>query len=185
MNRITAWRHRRRISETGQPEMAAITMKGFEMKDYSRTDDVAAEMERLLAEEPESEIVAEARKRAEAITANPPYPGYQGSVRTELCFLLWQRAGMPMHPSEGGKVIVAPADFPYLPDDIMGKIDISYPSIRRLAAEMEAAGCAKKIGNRWFFSEAAFEWLRHRPDKAKREIKILRGFTPEGGKLAE
>jgi hypothetical protein len=136
-------------------------------KDFSNTSVVAMEMERILSEEPESEIVQEARKRAEAITANPPFPGYQGSVRTELAFLIWQRAGMPLHPSETGKIIVAPEDFPYLPDDIMEQIDISYPSIRRLASEMESAGCAKKIGNRWFFSEAAFEWLRKRPDKIR------------------
>lgn len=77
---------------------------------------------------------------------------------------------------KNSKIVVVPADFPLLPDDIMQQIEISYPSIRRYADKMAEAGCARKIGNKWFFAADAIAWLRQRPKvgRPKKAGKTLR-----------
>lgn len=140
------------------------------MKDFSRTDDVVSEVSRLMAE-PDSEIVSEARKRAEALTANPPWPGYQGSVMTELAFLIWQRAGMPMHPTETG--------FPLRTAELAETLDVVPSRIRQQVADLESAGLARKIGRDWYFAESAVDFLKKSKEK---EVMSLRGSTPTGGK---
>lgn len=68
----------------------------IEMKEMSDTNNVRAEAERLLRDEPNSEIVLEAHRRA-----SEPHPyGLPKSVLSELCFLLWAQARMPLHDSE-------------------------------------------------------------------------------------
>lgn len=69
--------------------------------------------------------------------------------------------------------------FPFRTAEVAEAIDVVPSRILQQVREIESAGHAKKMGRDWWFSQGAVDFLK----KRSREPQILRGTTPEGGKI--
>lgn len=73
------------------------------MTDYSNTQQVAELARQLLESSPDDPRVVEAHKRA----STSGQSGQPKTALSELCWLLWQGAGMPLHPAVQPEMISA------------------------------------------------------------------------------